>query len=471
MIKITWMLLIVLSFNLSANDRITMDEKAKEELEKLNFFYKGRGMIISPDLINMYEIIKKTGVGLSTNGILNKRWGLNLLDKKVKGLYNVPYKNMNMGVLGCVACHSGRAAGQWIIGLGNKNIDVGQVGKDAYLAELIWGMAPRPNKPEFREIHNRALEFTKILKNDNINNLSQGLVPTSLVKTWFYEVQQVEIPKKFGRGQVKVPHLWGYGKKRQSGSFWDGFADGVLPGWAVAVELRGGQSVENVREYVDKVHHAEDLLSDLLPPKYPFEVKEDSAQRGKEFFNNTCFKCHGTHERDSDNLPIYKKSKLIPWRVVRTDFERLEFVTPEFLELIDSGPLNDLMKYKRREGKGKGYIAPRLWGIWSRFPYLHNASVPTLHDLLSPASMRPVVFNLFRAGESDRYDTNRFGLKVNRDKSSKSYLKLLKKGQKGKRSIYYTKRDGHSNQGHEFGFYKDITPQVRRDLIEYLKTL
>ena len=189
---------MITNFYSVAADRLERDVIAKSELEKLNFFYKGRGMIISPDLINMYEILKKTGIGLSTNGMLNQRWGLNVLDKKVKGLYNVPYKNMNMGVLGCVACHSGRAAGQWIIGLGNKNIDVGQVGKDAYLAELIWGMAPRPNKPEFREIHNRAIEFTKILKNDNINNLSQGLVPTSLVKTWFYEVQNIQIPLKFG---------------------------------------------------------------------------------------------------------------------------------------------------------------------------------------------------------------------------------------------------------------------------------
>ncbi len=463
---IVGLLLLNMSF---ASDRLQRSETAKTELENLNFFTKGRGMVISPDLINMYEILKKTGIGLSTNGILNKRWGLNLLDKEVKGLFNIPYKNMNMGVLGCVACHSGRAAGQWIIGLGNKNIDVGQVGKDAYLAELIWGMAPRPSKPEFREIHNRALAFTKILKNDNINNLTQGLVPTSLVKTWFYEINDVEIPKRFGRGQVKVPHLWGYGEKRKSGSFWDGFADGVYPGWAVAVELRGGQSVENVRGYVDKVHHAEDLLGDLLPPRYPFEIDQASAARGSKTFNKFCIKCHGEHVRDENDLPIFKESKVIPWKYVKTDYERLEFVTDEFLSLIDSSPLNDLMKYKDREGKG--YVAPRLWGVWSRFPYLHNGSVPTVRDLLSLPKDRPIVFNLHRAGELDRYDREKFGLIVNRDPNSKSYKKMLRAAKRGKRSLYFTERMGHGNQGHAFEFYKELTEGDKDDLIEHLKTL
>jgi hypothetical protein len=467
MIKV---LIGVLILNIGiASDRIQRDSVAKTELENLNFFTKGRGMVISPDLINMYEILKKTGIGLSTTGILNQRWGLNLLDKEVKGLFNVPYKKMNMGVLGCVACHSGRAAGQWIIGLGNKNIDVGQVGKDAYLAELIWGMAPRPTKPEFREIHNRALAFTKILKNDNINNLTQGLVPTSLVKTWFYEINEVEIPRRFGRGQVKVPHLWGYGEKRKSGSFWDGFADGVYPGWAVAVELRGGQSVENVRGYVDKVHHAEDLLGDLLPPKYPFEIDQIKASRGQQSFGKFCIKCHGEHLRDENNLPIFKESKVIPWKYVKTDYERLEFVTDEFLSLIDSSPLNDLMKYKDRDFKG--YVAPRLWGIWSRFPYLHNGSIPTLRDLFNPKEDRPVVFNLHRAGELDRYDPINFGLKVNRDIESRDYKKMLKSAKRGKRNLYYTKRMGHGNQGHEFGFFRTMSDSDKTDLIEYLKTL
>lgn len=453
-----------------ANPRIDRDISAQKQLADLNFFYKGRGMVISPDMVKIYEALRKRGIGVGETGILNKRWGLNLKDNEIKGFYNIPYKNMSMGVLGCVACHSGKAAGEYIIGLGNKNIDVGQIGKDAYLAELVWGTTPRPNKPEFREIHKRALKFTTILKNDNINNLTQGLVPTSQIKSWFYEVTKTPMPKDFGRGQVKVPHLWGYGEKRKSGSFWDGFADGVLPGWAIAVELRGGQSAQNAREYLDKIHHAEDVLGDLLPPKYPFKVNKQSATRGKNLFNQTCFKCHGTHERDTAGLPIYKETKFIPWKIVKTDTERLDFVTDEFLALVDKGPLNDIMKYKERKDR-RGYVAPRLWGIWSRFPYLHNGSVPTLMDLLSPANSRPEVFDLHLAGEKHRFDEKNFGLKIKRDTNSKDYKKMLRKAKRGKRHIYYTQRVGHSNQGHEFGFYNKLSEQDKKDLIEYLKTL
>lgn len=461
---------IILSNFSYANPRIDRDISAKKELKDLNFFYKGRGMVISPDMVKIYEALRKRGIGVGETGILNKRWGLNLKDNEIKGFYNIPYKNMSMGVLGCVACHSGKAAGEYIIGLGNKNIDVGQIGKDAYLAELVWGTMPRPNKPEFREIHKRALKFTTILKNDKINNLTQGLVPTSQIKSWFYEVTGTPMPENFGRGQVKVPHLWGYGEKRKSGSFWDGFADGVLPGWAIAVELRGGQSAENAREYLDKIHHAEDVLGDLLPPKYPFKINQVSANRGKNLFNQTCFKCHGTYERDLNGHPIYKASKFIPHRIIKTDPERLDFVTDEFLALIDKGPLNDLMKYKKRDER-RGYVAPRLWGIWARFPYLHNGSIPTLMDLLSYSKDRPKFFNLHLSGEKERFDEQRLGLKINRDTNSKEYKKMARAAKRGKRHIYSTQRVGHLNTGHEFGFYKKLTEQDRKDLIEYLKSL
>tara|TARA_Y100000768_G_scaffold384729_1_gene369347 strand:+ start:263 stop:1624 length:1362 start_codon:yes stop_codon:yes gene_type:complete len=452
-----------------AEDRIALDKKAKAEFLDLNFFYKGRGMVVTPDMIKFYDALKTTGVGTQVDEQISKRWGFNTHDNKIVGLFNEPYKKMAMGVLGCVACHSGKAAGEFVIGLGNKNMDVGQVGSDAYIAQLLWGSLPRKN-PEFKIAHKRAMEFVSVIKNKNINNLSQGLVPTSLVKSWFYDVTDTPIPLKFGRGQVKIPHLWGYGEKRKTGSFWDGFADGVLPGWAVAVELRGGQTPENIREYLDKVHHAEDALGHFFPPKYPFEINTERAARGKHLFNQTCYKCHGTYERDSEGLPLFKSPKFIPHHVVKTDSERLDFVSDSFLELIDINPLNDIMRYKDRAER-RGYVAPRLWGIWSRFPYLHNASVPTLMDLLSPGSTRPVVFDLNDAGERERFDEQNLGLKVNRDKKSWKYKMMAYQAKKGKRSIYDTSRDGHGNQGHEFKFYKDLTLEDKKDLIEYLKTL
>jgi mono/diheme cytochrome c family protein len=449
---------IILSTSISANTRVENHHKSVKEFRNLNFFYKGRGMVISPDLINLYEVLRKRNVGVSQKGILNQRWGINLEDNKIVGIFNEPYKKMNIGVLGCVACHSGRAAGELIIGLGNKNIDVGQIGIDTYRAQKVWGIIPRKN-PNFKTMHERSVVFTKKLKNPKIHNLTQGLVPTSLVKSWFYDVQGVPFPKNFGRGQVKVPQLWGYGEKRKTGSFWDGVAKGDLPGWAIAVELYAGQTAKNVHEYIEKVEHAEDLLDNILPPKYPFKINTKLATKGKKLFTKNCMGCHGSYERDSQNNPMIKSPKFIPHRIVKTDPERLSFADEDFYKLIDTSPLNDIIQYIKRDEKG--YIAPRLWGVWSRFPYLHNASVPTVYELLSPQSERSNMFSLKFSGELERFDKEKMGLtKVD-----------IKKRQRNKRYIYNTDRIGHKNIGHEYKFYKTLTHQNRLELIEYLKTL
>jgi hypothetical protein len=363
---------------------------------------------------------------------------------------------MQMGVLGCVACHSGKAAGQYIVGLGNKTIDVGQIGRDVYLAQLVWGAIPNSKGAEYKAIHERSKEFTKGLSSSKLTNETQGLVPTSLIRSWFYKIQNVPYPEGMPKGLVKVPHMWGYGEKRKSGSFWDGEANGTLPGWAVAVELYAGQTIENVRSYLDKIHEAEDLLSDILPPKYPFQIDETKLQRGKEVFNQTCVKCHGEHNIDLEGLPVYTAVKHIPWKVVQTDRKRLDALTPELYDLISTGPLNDLMQVWPQSEKG--YVAPALWGVWSRFPYLHNGSVPTILDLLSKPELRPKSFSLFASGERVNFDEKNLGLKVKIDEENKRF-------------IYDTTRAGHSNQGHYFKSFETLTPEKKSDLIEYLKTL
>ena len=84
---------------------------------------------------------------------------------------------------------------------------------------------------------------------------------------------------------------------------------------------------------------------------------------------------------------------------------------------------------------------------------------------------RPKVFDLKRSGDKDRFDEKKLGLLVNRDLNSKSYKKLAKKAKRGNRSIYDTSRDGHMSIGHEFNFYKEMDEEIKKNLIEYLKTL
>ncbi len=453
--KILVLLLITsIAFAQSRQERATT---AADAFLNLNFYYKGRGMSVSPDLIKLYDSLNKMGLSTGELGPLYQRWGM-VVQKSgnVRGLFSEPYEGMQVGVLGCVACHGGKAAGQYIVGLGNKNIDVGQIGSDAVLAMKMWGALPHRN-PKFKELHERALSFTKGLSDPKITNHTQGLVPTSFIRSWFYKVKGEPIPQDFLKGLVKVPHLWGYGEKKKSGLTWGGEGNGDLGGWIPAIELSAGQSVENVREYFgEKVKHTEEIFESFLPPKYPFAVDATKAANGEKIFVKSCQGCHGTYNRDFEGLPIYDSPKLVPLRVVKTDSDRLDAMNDDLIQHIDTNPLNEYIQvWKHAE---PGYVAPKLWGIWARFPYLHNMSVPTVYDLLSDPATRPKQFSMKNAGERDRFDEVRLGLTI------------IKKDS-WKRRLYDTTRKGSSNQGHYFESFKTFTHENKLELIEYLKTL
>jgi len=71
-----------------------------------------------------------------------------------------------------------------------------------------------------------------------------------------------------------------------------------------------------------------------------------------------------------------------------------------------------------------------LAGIWASPPFLHNGSVPTIYDLLSPVENRPATFHV----GSREYDTAKLGLAQAGD----PYW------------VFDTTKDGNSNRGHEF---------------------
>jgi hypothetical protein len=107
-----------------------------------------------------------------------------------------------------------------------------------------------------------------------------------------------------------------------------------------------------------------------------------------------------------------------------------------------------------------GYRPHPLNGIWASPPYLHNASVPNLYELLSPYEERSKVFYT----GTREYDLDRIGYRSGR----------LRGGFR-----YDTSVTGNSNYGHLFqqgepgngiiGPY--LTPDDRRAIIEFLKTL
>lgn len=100
------------------------------------------------------------------------------------------------------------------------------------------------------------------------------------------------------------------------------------------------------------------------------------------------------------------------------------------------------------------YESRVLHGVWAAAPYLHNGSVPTLADLLKPAAQRPKAFKVGPA-----FDPNTVGLATNQ--TAFNYT-LTTTGCDQRTS-------GNSNCGHEYG--TALTPEQKRALLEYLKTL
>jgi len=96
-----------------------------------------------------------------------------------------------------------------------------------------------------------------------------------------------------------------------------------------------------------------------------------------------------------------------------------------------------------------------MQGIWAAAPYLHNGSVPTLAELLKPASERVKKFKIGPA-----YDTTNIGLA---EQQTQFNYEL-------ETTDCSDRNSGNSRCGHEFGTTQ-LNAAEKRALLEYLKTL
>ncbi|GAB2523745.1 di-heme-cytochrome C peroxidase [Microbulbifer agarilyticus] len=105
------------------------------------------------------------------------------------------------------------------------------------------------------------------------------------------------------------------------------------------------------------------------------------------------------------------------------------------------------------------YKARPLHGVWATPPFLHNGSVPTIYDLLSPREVRPVRFGV---GHRE-YNPQKLG-----------YMSEMRRGS----FEFDTTQKGNSNSGHQFTD-ADVPGRIGRRfkegerlaLLEYLKVM
>jgi hypothetical protein len=155
----------------------------------------------------------------------------------------------------------------------------------------------------------------------------------------------------------------------------------------------------------------------------------------------------------------------------------------------------EVTKYMNIPAKpAPGYVARSLAGAWATAPYLHNGSVPSIADLLTPPEQRPKLFFI----GSRIYDLQRLGFVsdlralVSHDKIDQKAAEILAESKSGKRTgvnaahnpqeattkaacelypanCFDVSWTGNSNKGHPYG--TKLTAQEKEQLIEFLKIL
>ncbi|RON21044.1 hypothetical protein BK660_15685 [Pseudomonas brassicacearum] len=265
------------------------------------------------------------------------------------------------------------------------------------------------------------------------------------------------------------------------------------------------------------LHQIEETLQRLKPPAWPEEllgaVDKPLAAKGRELFSENCAGCHSPRVVDSDERWV-QHLKMLPVDFIGTDpgaanniadhrfdLSALQWDLAELKQLdvhLQPTPTEPLDLHQLSSAKGLAYItafvgnrayrdanipaaeqpamngfglpigvrelraykARPLAGVWATAPFLHNGSVPSIFQLLSPQDERATTF--YKG--TFEYDPQHLGYRT----------EAFTNG-----FVFDTRITGNHNSGHEFRagqrgngvIGRLLQPQERWALLEYLKVL
>ncbi len=203
------------------------------------------------------------------------------------------------------------------------------------------------------------------------------------------------------------------------------------------------------------------------------------AKLGEAHYKVSCQRCHGGYEKGwsrEDAAGLSLDELLQNHRVTyhrRTPVRNVGTDPGRYLGMFEfSADLNRLAISKNIGTvvvPQKGYVPPPLDGIWARWPYFHNNSIPNLCALLTRSEERPATYH---AGEARSKETDF-------DRECVGYPlgeKTPGHWKKDPDYFYDTTKEGLSNKGHDEGIFlsagREIyTREQKLELIEFLKTL
>lgn len=249
----------------------------------------------------------------------------------------------------------------------------------------------------------------------------------------------------FGEAQPYAPVKYGlvWNLENRPYVHWDGNTRSPL-GRNLLASLGLGAPLIGQRGQLDLavVQRQTDLTERIHPPRYPFAIDEAAARRGAPHYEKHCATCHDSAEGDG---------RLYDVALVGTESRRAAAFTQPQADRLNKF-LSDLKTDGYEPSREPGirstgkYWAASMAGVWARSPYLHNGSVRTMEELLTPSSRAKT----FKRG-SRIYDQATMGYA-----DDGSYL-------------LDTSKPGNSNTGHTYG--ADLSMMQKRELMEYLKTL
>ncbi len=268
---------------------------------------------------------------------------------------------------------------------------------------------------------------------------------------------------------------------------------------------------------VRDLHLIEETLQRLKPPAWPEEllgsVDKPLAAKGRALFAENCASCHVPRVNQVDGRAV-QQLKLLPVAAIGTDptaanniadhrfdLTALQWDPAELAELdvqLHPKPTEPLDLSKLSVAKGLAYVtafvenhaypeanvtpaekpdmdgfglpigvqelraykARPLAGVWATAPFLHNGSVPSIYQLLSPQDERA---STFYKGTFE-YDPKHLGYRT----------EAFTNG-----FVFDTRITGNHNSGHEFRagergngvIGRLLQPEERWALLEYLKVL
>jgi len=220
-----------------------------------------------------------------------------------------------------------------------------------------------------------------------------------------------------------------------------------------------------------------------------YAISVSRAKRGEALFNQNCVHCHGHYEKAWSLSPDeFSARKRIHPELGRSDTIRVKYFAQTRSVDVDTDPgrregataieeaLNPL-EISREHGiinqAQQGYVPPPLDGVFARYPYLHNNSIPNLCALMTRPSDRPVTYTSGKPIDPKTdYDEECVGYPLG-EKTPKSWLEA----KDAKEHHFDTRNEGLSNSGHYDGIFTNddgterYTLDQKSEIIEFLKTL